>query len=172
VASTKRTAPSTHTYRVSPRVLIFAQYLDQVLLLKGAPNKPLWPDLYNGVGGHVEPGETVRDAATRELAEETGILSNNMTLCGMVNVNLPQPSDGVMLFLFTCHVLSSQTQSTQEGTLQWFKWDQLPSNQVVEDLPTLLRLVRTSGKSHQPFYALYTYNEAGTLKITLTKTNA
>jgi len=28
-----------------------------VLLLRGAPKKKIWPDQYNGVGGHVKPDE-------------------------------------------------------------------------------------------------------------------
>ncbi len=43
-------------YPVIPRALIFLFTGDSVLLLKGAPDKRIWPGLYNGIGGHIEAG--------------------------------------------------------------------------------------------------------------------
>lgn len=154
-----------HTYSVTPRVLIFPQYEDQILLLKGAPTKPLWPNMYNGVGGHVEPGETVRHAALRELDEETGICATDLCLCGMVSINLGDAGSDVMLFVFTCLVDSSITRPGPEGTLEWFPWDALPDKQLMPDLPILLPRVRFAAQTNSPFYALYTYDEAGSLQI-------
>lgn len=43
-----------------------------VLLIR--KNRPKWQaGLLNGVGGHVEPGETLLEAMVREFQEETGI---------------------------------------------------------------------------------------------------
>jgi 8-oxo-dGTP diphosphatase len=46
-------------YVCIPRTLIFITRGDKVLLLKGAANKRIWANKYNGVGGHVERGEDV-----------------------------------------------------------------------------------------------------------------
>lgn len=155
-------------YTVVPRVLIFAQCEDQMLLLKGAPTKPLWPDTYNGVGGHVEPGETIIQAAARELAEETGIHTTNLTLCGMVSISLSDSADDILLFVFSCRVASFATHSSVEGTLEWFPWDNLPSDHIMPDLPVLLPRVREAADTRQPFYALYTYDANGSLHIAFT----
>ena len=60
-------------YQAVPRVLCFVTHGDEVLLLRGAPDKRIWPDKYNGVGGHVETGEDILSGARREIYEETGL---------------------------------------------------------------------------------------------------
>ena len=52
--------PAGRRYHVIPRTLIFVTSRNpltgagEVLLLKGAPDKRLWANRYNGLGGHVE----------------------------------------------------------------------------------------------------------------------
>ena len=59
-------AVSRERYSLIPRVLIFpVDEKGHVLLLKGASNKKIWADLWNGPGGHVEAGESVLEAARR-----------------------------------------------------------------------------------------------------------
>jgi len=51
---------------------LFSNNKKEVVLIK--KNRPLWQKgLYNGVGGHVEDGETPLKAMKREFNEETGV---------------------------------------------------------------------------------------------------
>lgn len=65
------TAPGASMNRTSARVVLLADD-DTVLLLRG--HDPQVPDasFWFTVGGGVEPGESLRSAAVREIAEETG----------------------------------------------------------------------------------------------------
>jgi len=169
VTSLQHSANPRHRYTVIPRVLIFPEYDGKVLLLKGAPTKPLWPNLYNGIGGHVEPGETIKQAALRELEEETAIQAGDVKLCGMVNIRLRGDMADIMLFVFICAVDSPMVQSGPEGELQWHAWDNLPQADLMPDLPILLPRIRQTADSRRPFYALYTYDSQGSLEITFTE---
>lgn len=43
------------------------------LLARRSPTRAIYPDVWDAVGGHIEPGETPSDALDRELREELGI---------------------------------------------------------------------------------------------------
>lgn len=59
--------------RPTARVLLLDRR-DRILLLKGRlPTRPRGESSWFTVGGGVEPGETYREAAAREILEETGI---------------------------------------------------------------------------------------------------
>ena len=86
-------------YTVIPRVLVFLTRGDEILLLLGAPDKKLWAGKYNGLGGHIEPGETPYQAAVREVQEEAGLIVEALTLRAVVHATLPEPP-GVIFFVF------------------------------------------------------------------------
>ena len=69
------------TVRTSARVVLLDEQ-DRVLLLRGhdprTPDMPFWFT----VGGGIEPGETLRTAAVRELWEETGFALDSSLLRG------------------------------------------------------------------------------------------
>jgi len=44
-----------------------------VLLVHRHPSRPAYPDCWDLVGGHVEPGEPPRQAVVRECLEELGV---------------------------------------------------------------------------------------------------
>jgi 8-oxo-dGTP pyrophosphatase MutT (NUDIX family) len=61
--------------RRTARVILFDP-LDRVLLMKGRlPSDPAAAGVWFTVGGGIEPGETVLEAAAREVREETGLTS-------------------------------------------------------------------------------------------------
>jgi len=137
------------------------------LLIKGAPNKHLWANLYNGIGGHVERGEDILSAARRELQEETGIVFNNLILSGVVTIDTSEQV-GVGLFVFKGECPREFDASSSDGILEWVPTHQLPNLPLVEDLYTLLPQVLAKKPSEKPFSAHYRYDKNQKLKIIFT----
>jgi 8-oxo-dGTP diphosphatase len=57
------------------RVAVGALVVDgegRVFVHRRGPHRELYPDLWDIVGGHVEPGERMLEALAREVEEETG----------------------------------------------------------------------------------------------------
>lgn len=124
-------------YTVIPRVLVFLTRADRVLLLKGASDKRLWADRYNGLGGHVEPGETPYQAALREVYEESGLSPAALTLRALIHVTMPEPP-GVMISVFVGEAPEDTVQASVEGTPVWVRRDALADLPLVDDLYELL----------------------------------
>jgi 8-oxo-dGTP diphosphatase len=134
-----------------PRVLIFIRRGDLVLLLKGASGKRLWAGKYNGVGGHVEPGEDILSAARRELLEETG-LTAELWLCGTMVVETGE-NPGIGIHIFCGDYSYGEPKASAEGTLEWLPFADMPDLPTVEDLPVLLGRIHKMKPGDAPFHA-------------------
>lgn len=151
---------SDEHYLVVPRTLAFLTRGDEILMLKGATTKRLWADKYNGIGGHLEPGESPLCSAIRELREETGLTVGRLILRAVVHVTLPQPP-GVVLFVFVGEAPVGELRASEEGTPVWVSRDALLSLPLVEDLPALLPRILTPSPAQPILFAAYYVTDAG-----------
>lgn len=158
---------STNRHRVIPRTLIFIFRDEKVLLIRGAPDKKIWPNKYNGVGGHVESNESVLESAYRELYEETGLTRDQLqgfVLKGIINIDTKDEGRGIILFVFTGICTTEIIKDSSEGTSCWVNWRHLNENDLVEDLPSLLTFMEEKTGSAL-FYGRYFYSDQDQLKI-------
>ena len=157
---------SENRYHVVLRTLVFITNQNDVLLLKGSPHKRIWPNLYNGIGGHMEQGETVLEAALREIKEETGLDDiTALRLRGVINIDSQNPSLGIMVFVFTATSPSREIRPSGEGSPEWIDRDNLPLEQLVEDLPAILPHILEMKADDPPFFARYWYDKTDRLKM-------
>ena len=155
---------SRDRFALIPRTLIFLTRGESVLLLKGASDKRLWANRYNGVGGHVERGEDVLTAAKREILEETGLIPDALWLCGTVTIDAGEEI-GIGLYVLKGISSDGKPQGSSEGELEWIQFDHIHQILLVEDLPKILPKVINHNRGEDTFFAHYYYNKKGELVV-------
>ncbi len=99
-----------------PYTLCFLTRGDDVLLLhrRRPPNRGLW----NGVGGHLEPGEAPLASCLREVAEETGYVLPTARFAGILTWEGYEVKAGG-LYIFTAAAPPGDPHLCDEGDLAW-----------------------------------------------------
>jgi 8-oxo-dGTP pyrophosphatase MutT (NUDIX family) len=125
---------------------------DDVLMMhrRFPPNQGLW----NGVGGHVEPGESARQAIIREVAEETGYEISEPRFAGLLTWDGFEIHEGG-LTIFTAEVPHREFVTNHEGELAWVSRDWACSApEVVDNIHVFLPHV-LEGEDPQHFHFVY-----------------
>ncbi len=154
-------------YLMVPRTLCFVLNGDDVLLMRRAAHKKVMPGFYNGVGGHVEPGEDILASMRREVREETGLDIHSPRLRAIVHIDGGNPKLGIVMFVFTAESKSRRVRDSEEGTLEWVPRARVTEVKLAEDLFTLLPAVLGMAPDDPPLFALYTYDERDRLHISI-----
>ncbi|GMR10939.1 MAG: hypothetical protein BMS9Abin28_1763 [Anaerolineae bacterium] len=155
-------------YAVIPRTICFVVCQNEILLIKLASDREGWSGRYNGIGGHVEPGEEPLSAIRREVREETGLSLPDQQLCGIVTVDTGA-SPGIGLFVFVCEALKTGLSASPEGAPAWLPIDRLANYDLVEDLDFLITQALKARSENTVFFAAYSYDTHGKLEINLTE---
>ena len=153
-----RVTPMRHL--TVPRTLCFVLHRDDVLLIRRAAHKRLFPGKVNGVGGHIEAGEDVAASASREIYEETGLEVEDLWLAGVVHVDgrLGQTDaladgtmPGVVVLVFTAQARSRAVRCSEEGELFWVPLAAVHDLDWVDGDPRLLLLALEARRTGRPF---------------------
>ena len=151
-------------YAVIPRVLIFVFRDNEILLIKGADTKKIWAGKYNGIGGHVEKGESVLDAVKRELKEESGVSNCDLWLSTIVMMDV-EKAKGVSLFVFKGIYQSGEIETSKEGEPKWVNISSAKALPIVEDLLVLIDQIQKQEKGDPVLFARSFYDGQMNLRI-------
>ncbi len=113
-------------------------------LLLGMKNRGFGSGKYNGFGGKVETGETIENAAARELHEECGVTVTveDLTRAARLEFFFPaQPDWNQVVHVFLARRWLGEPVESREMTPAWFGIPALPYERMWADDPYWLPLV-------------------------------
>ncbi|HSE29786.1 MAG TPA: 8-oxo-dGTP diphosphatase [Candidatus Saccharimonadales bacterium] len=112
--------------------IVFLLKDDQVLL--AMKKRGFGAGKWNGVGGKVEPGETVEQAAIRETQEEINVTPRNLEKVAHHTFIVPSFADGTIIsHVFVVRDWQGEPTETEEMAPKWFKISEIPYDQMWDD---------------------------------------
>jgi len=114
--------------------LVYIVRDNKVLLIR--KKRGLGAGLYNGVGGKVEEGEGIIDAAIRECEEEIGIKPTNLRWSGLLefwNYEDDKVESVHFVYVFITDSFDGKPIETEEAEPLWFDIDKIPYHEMWED---------------------------------------
>ena len=121
--------------------LLLLDPTDRLLLFRSQSDTD-GSDFWYSVGGEIEPGEVIEDAARREVAEETGIQSAIARTLGVIDFWFM--ADGKRIHKTVHHFLFTETgghlapQPLEVDEVAWFAVDEVVSRLAYSDERKLL----------------------------------
>jgi 8-oxo-dGTP diphosphatase len=122
-----------------------------ILLIK--KKKGFGEGKYNGPGGKVDEGETLKTTAIREFIEETGVMPLNPEHKGVVAFYFGQrEKPDWLVHIFTATQFKGDPISTEEAEPQWFKLEEIPYKEMWPDDKIWMPLMLAGKKFMGKFY--------------------
>jgi 8-oxo-dGTP diphosphatase len=151
-------------WMVLPRTLCFVLNGDDVLLMKRGPHRRVFPNRYNGLGGHVERDEDPLTSVRREVLEEAGLRVHDVRLRAVHNIDSGDTS-GILLFVFTARSVSRELSESDEGTLHWVPRVEIAALDLVEDLAELIPRVLAVADDAPPLFVHVSYDDSDAIRL-------
>jgi len=105
---------------------------------------------WNGFGGKVQSGETIEDAAKRELQEEAGIEAESLEKVGIVDFEFKGDPEILQVHIFKSTGFYGQPKESEEMKPQWWHVDKIPFKEMWPDdihwMPLFLSGKKFKGK--------------------------
>lgn len=113
------------------RTLVLIQQNGQVLL--GQKKRGFGAGRWNGFGGKLLPGETIDQAARREVREECGITVRDMEQRAVVTFTFAHDPLQLEMHIFSVKKFTGIPQETEEMAPRWFAIADIPYDQMWAD---------------------------------------
>ncbi|KAM3827002.1 oxidized purine nucleoside triphosphate hydrolase isoform 2-T2 [Vipera latastei] len=102
-------------------------------ILLGMKKRGFGAGLWNGFGGKVQLGETVEQAAKRELQEESGLTVDTLQKIGQITFEFVGNLELMEVHIFRADHFHGDPTESDEMRPQWFDVDQIPFKEMWPD---------------------------------------
>lgn len=130
---------SDRSYPARPILAVSTAVIRDGRVLLAQRAKPPGAGLYSLPGGLVEIGETVAEAAARELMEEVSVTAQPLGLCGARDIIIPGDEGRIARhFVVLCYaarwIAGEGTISPEAADIRWMRQQDVPDLPVTEGL--------------------------------------
>ncbi|XP_071616984.1 oxidized purine nucleoside triphosphate hydrolase [Heliangelus exortis] len=102
-------------------------------VLLGMKKRGFGVGLWNGFGGKVQPGESIEEAARRELLEESGLTVDTLQKLGQITFEFVGNPELMEVHIFRADDFHGEPTESEEMRPQWFQLDEVPFNSMWAD---------------------------------------
>lgn len=102
-------------------------------VLLGLKKRGFGEGRWNGFGGKVKEGESIEEAASRELFEEAGISNATLALAGVLEFSWENKHDVLEVHVFNIQDFSGSPKESEEMKPQWFHVNEIPFQDMWQD---------------------------------------
>ncbi|XP_030316007.1 7,8-dihydro-8-oxoguanine triphosphatase [Calypte anna] len=102
-------------------------------VLLGMKKRGFGVGLWNGFGGKVQPGESIEEAARRELLEESGLTVDTLQKMGQITFEFVGNPELMEVHIFRADDFHGEPTESEEMRPQWFHLDEVPFNSMWAD---------------------------------------
>ena len=125
---------------------------DDEKILLGYKKRGFGAGRWNGFGGKLNDGETLEQAAHRELEEEIGITANSLQSRGQIVFTFEDGHEPVEVNIFTLESFLGEPVESEEMRPQWYLHADIPYSEMWPDdefwLPLVLQGKNVTGTVH------------------------
>ena len=118
-----------------PKVLTLCLTLKDNEVLLGMKKRGFGEGRWNGFGGKVEKGETIFEAAMREMEEESGLMVEELEERGSIDFHFMDTGKLMEVHMFEVLKYSGELTETEEMKPQWFNLEEIPFHSMWADDP-------------------------------------
>ena len=135
----------------------------KILMLKRADTKKVDPGLYAGIGGKVEPHESLYDALIREIEEEAGITEFESIRPYSITQHPYPPTDSEWINVYFVIKIAKQVEvkPTEDGTFHWINPKEIDSLPTPTDIKEYIKILSKNPNAF--IFGFFDHSEEGKL---------